>query len=240
MKEKKVVKKKKLRLRGLLTILLASYLLISIGYYLWQMPVKEVNFIGNNYLKDSELMAYLDTDNLQIFRLNSSKIKKNLMKLELVKDAKIHKNIWGTLTIEITEDKVLFYNLNNKKTVLASGKEIDKNDFLGIPTLINYVPENIYKEFITKFAKIKDENIALISEIEYSPSIVLEKVVDDKRFLFRMNDGNNVYINTLNIEKFNDYLGIFEAIVSKNGDVRGCLYLDSNSENNHFNNCYGV
>ena len=24
---------------------------------------------------------------------------------------------------------------------------------------------------------------------------------------------------------------------NKNGDTKGCLYLDSNSENNHFNNC---
>ena len=26
-------------------------------------------------------------------------------------------------------------------------------------------------------------------------------------------------------------------IVNKNGEVKGCLYLDSNSDNNHFNNC---
>ena len=55
-----------------------------------------------------------------------------------------------------------------------------------------------------------------------------------------MNDGNNVYINTINIEKLNNYLSIYEAIVSKNGDITGCLYLDSNSENNHFNNCESI
>ena len=37
-------------------------------------------------------------------------------------------------------------------------------------------------------------------------SIVKDKIVDDKRFLLRMNDGNIVYINTINIEKFNNYL----------------------------------
>ena len=84
---------------------------------------------------------------------------------------------------------------------------------------------------------IKKDNISLISEIEYSPSMVNDKIIDDKRFLFRMNDGNIVYINTINIEKFNNYLDIYEVIVNKNGLVKGCLYLDSNSENNHFNNC---
>ena len=77
----------------------------------------------------------------------------------------------------------------------------------------------------------------LVSEIEYSPSIISGKVIDDKRFLFRMNDGNIVYINTINIEKFNNYLELYEVITSKKGDTKGCLYLDSNNDNNHFNNC---
>ena len=52
-----------------------------------------------------------------------------------------------------------------------------------------------------------------------------------------MNDGNLVYINTINIEKINNYLNIYEVIASKNENIKGCLYLDSNSDNNHFNNC---
>ena len=52
-----------------------------------------------------------------------------------------------------------------------------------------------------------------------------------------MNDGNKVYINTPNIEKFNDYLEIYERLVNKNEGIKGCLYLNSNSKNNHFNNC---
>ena len=134
--------------------------------------------------------------------------------------------------------KILFYNWSNKKIVLSSGKEIDYNkEYLGIPTLINYVPDEIYEEFINKLNLIDRETISLVSEIEYSPSTVNDKVIDDKRFLFRMNDGNTVYINTINIEKFNNYLEIYEVIVNKNGNVTGCLYLDSNSENKHFNNC---
>ena len=52
-----------------------------------------------------------------------------------------------------------------------------------------------------------------------------------------MNDGNIVYINTINIEKYNNYLEIYEALINKNGETNGCLYLDSNSENKHFNIC---
>ena len=39
------------------------------------------------------------------------------------------------------------------------------------------------------------------------------------------------------MEKINNYLEIYELIVNKNGMIKGCLYLDSNSDNKYFNNC---
>ncbi len=235
---KKEKKKRKIKFGGILVIILLIYILLSVAYYIWKMPIKNVIIEGNYYLKDNYIINYLDINNDSIFKIRKSKIKKKLLELDLVSNAKIRKNYLGKLYITIEEEKILFYNWNNKKIVLSSGKEIDKNDnYLGVPTLINYVPDDIYDELLIKFNKIDREIISLISEIEYNPSEINGKVVDSKRFLFRMNDGNVVYINTTNIEKINSYLELYEAIVNKNGDVRGCLYLDSNSENKHFNNC---
>lgn len=231
-------KKKKIRFKGLLVIFLFIYLIGTCLYYLWSMPIKKIEIDGNNYLKDNYIINYLDIDDESIIKVSKKDIKNKLLELDLISNVKVKKNYFGTLYIELVEDKVLFYNWNNKKIILSSGKEISYNkDYLGIPTLINYVPEEVYEEFIEKLNTIDKENIALISEIEYSRSMVNDKIIDDKRFLFRMNDGNVVYINTINIEKFNNYLDIYEVIVNKNGLVKGCLYLDSNSENNHFNNC---
>ena len=231
-------KKKKIRFKGLLVIFLAIYLIATCLLYLWNTPIKSVKIEGNNYLKDNYIINYLNIDSESIIKVSKKDLKNKLLELDLISDAKIRKNYFGTLYIKLVEDKILFYNWNNKKIILSSGKEISYNkEYLGVPTLINYVPEEIYKEFINKLNVIDKNNIALISEIEYSPSMVNDKVIDDKRFLFRMNDGNIVYINTINIEKFNNYLEIYEVIVNKNGLVKGCLYLDSNSENNHFNNC---
>ena len=47
--------------------------------------------------------------------------------------------------------------------------------------------------------------IEMISEIEYSPSKSGEIIIDDTRFLLRMNDGNQVYINLININFYNLY-----------------------------------
>jgi len=235
-KDKK--KKKKIRFKGLLIVILFFYLIFSGLYYLWSKPIKTINIEGNYYLKDNYLIDYMDIENESIVKLNKKEIKNKLLELDLISDVKISKNYLGKLNIELVEDKILFYNWNTKKIVLSSGSEIEYNkNYLGIPTLINYVKDTIYENLIDRLDLIDKEILSLVSEIEYSPSIVKDKIVDDKRFLLRMNDGNIVYINTINIEKFNNYLEMYEYILNKKGDVRGCLYLDSNSENITFNNC---
>ena len=236
---KKNKKKKKLKLSGLILIIFLAFLVSLFGYYLWTTPVKEINIKGNNYLKDNYLITYLDLNGKSVLSMSRSKIKKKLLALDLVNSVKIHKNYLGKITIEIEEDTPLFYNLNTQKVILTNNKEVDYSDaFLGLPVLINVVPEDIYQEFINKISTIDKNVLSLVSEIQYSPSKINEKIIDDKRFLFRMNDGNTVYINTINIEKFNNYLEIYEVIMNKNGgEIKGCLYLDSNSDNKHFNNC---
>lgn len=240
-KQDKKKKKKKIRLKGLLIVILILYLTCSIIYYLWKMPIKKIEFVGNNYLKDSYLIDYLDIGDKSIINISKNNIKNKLLKLDLISDVFVYKNYFGSIKIEVVEEKILFYNWNTKLLTLSNGKEVSYNkDYLGIPTLINYVPEDIYKELVKKMALIDNDILVMVSEIEYSPSMANEKIIDETRFIFRMNDGNQVYINTINMEKINDYLTTYEAIVSKKGDIKGCLYLDSNSDNNHFNTCNSI
>lgn len=238
MEENKKKKKRRIKFKGLLVIFLFIYLLCSVCYCVLKMPIKTIEITGNSYLKDNYLKDYLDINDEPIIKIRKKEIIKKLENLDLVKSAQVKKRYPFKIVITIEEEEALFYNNSTKKVVLASGNEVEYNkDYLGLPVLINYTPDDVYKEFIKYFSRVTNDNIALISEIKYDPGKVSEKIVDDKRFLFRMNDGNNVYINTINIEKFNDYLSIYERIVNKNGDVKGCLYLDSNSEYNHFDNC---
>ena len=235
MREKK--KKRRLKFSGVLLILFIVILIGVSSYFVINAPIRKINIEGNNYLKDNYVIDYLDI-NESLFKLSKKKLKNKLLELDLVKSAKISKNLFGTLTIRIEEDRILFYNYNKNKIILSTGREIDYNNtYLGVPTLINYVPDDVYSELIKKMVKVNAETISKISEIEYSPSLVGDKIIDDKRFLFRMNDGNKVYINTVNIEKINNYLEIYDLIVNKNGLVKGCLYLDSNSDNKYFNDC---
>ena len=75
----------------------------------------------------------------------------------------------------------------------------------------------------------------MIDKIEYNPDISEDVVIDKNRFLLTMNDGNLVYINTLNIKRLNDYISIYSSISSSLNNQKGILYLDSYlSENNLF------
>ena len=110
-----------------------------------------------------------------------------------------------------------------------NGKEVEKNSkYLGIPTLINYVPTDIFKSFLDVLSEVDLDIIKMINEIEYDPDIREDITIDEYRFLLRMNDTNLVYVNIINMDRLNDYKEIFNTI----GDLRGTVYLDSYNADN--------
>ena len=220
--------KKKIRLSGVIFMLLTIYLFGMLLYYFITLPVKSINIKGNSLLTDSQIISESKIDyNNSIFKLSTNKIKNNLLKNPLVESVNISRNLKGTINIEIKESKILFYNVLTKKLVLSNGKEMDDTGrYVGFPFLVNYVPSNIYKTLIKSLAKIDDSNYKMISEIEYSVEKYNDKVVDEERFLLRMIDGNTIYVNLVNIEKLNKYQEIYAALQDK-----GTLYLDSSSKN---------
>ena len=236
--ETRVKKGKKLRLnyKKLFRFLVFLTIIIGIIYYLLNLNIRFIEINGTNYLTDNEIITQANIkDYPNIFSLNTLNINNKLKELPLVNDVKIQKNLWGKLTINITEAKVLFYNKSSNKIVLSNAKEINNDTrYLGIPTLLNYVPDDIYKDLITGLAKIDNNVIRMVSEIEYSPSkSVNGDVIDNTRFLLRMNDGNTVYMNTINITQLNKYIEICSAILATQGKKSGTLYLDSSTEENY-------
>lgn len=227
MKETKKKKRKKLRLKGLITVLLIIYIIGMGIYYIFVMPVKNISVFGNDLVTEKEILNKIDLkENTPIIKLHTSSLKKKIESIDLVHTATIKKNIFGKLTIEIEENKILYYDILNSKYALSDENKISSEDFIGIPTLVNYVPSKIEKKLIQGLAKVDDNIITMISEIEYSPDNYNGTVIDEERFILRMNDGNTVYVNMVNIEKLNKYQDIYASIAGG-----GTLYLDSNSKN---------
>ena len=231
MKQSKKVKRK-ISFKGLIFLILILYLLGSTVYYLLTKPIKNIEVEGNKYVSTAEILSLSGLDkNPTILQVSRLKISKELKTNPLIKSVSVYKNYLGKVKLVIEENRPLFINKLNNNVVLSSGDTIDDTTaFLGLPILVNYVPQDIYEDFIKGLSKIDVDIVEKISEIEYSPDKSEEVVFDENRFLLRMNDKNRVYINTPNILKLNNYNRIYSEVGGG-----GTLLLDSNSSNYIFN-----
>lgn len=218
-------KKKRLNKKALLVILLILYLFVMVFYYCFNLPVKHIEIIGNTNLSDKLIIDTSDLLNHKLFSISNKKVEENILTLSEVSKVKVKKYLSGKVVIELSEQNVLFYNKLDNVYALEDGTSSGSvSNTLGIPTLVNYTPSDIYTSLIKKLSNIDINIIKMISEIEYSPDIKNDKVIDEYRFLLRMNDGNYVYINLANFEKLNKYEEIYTTLSEK-----GILNLDSSS-----------
>lgn len=226
----KKVKRKKLNIKRLILLLLIFYLIAILCYTILSMPIKNIYIKNTKLLKDNDIIETAGIKNYpSLLKISSKKMKEKIKQLDLVSDVKVKKNLWGKVTITIEEAKPLFYYRYTEKVILSNKKEVEPtNKYLGIPTLINYVPSDLLDSFIKTFMIIDNDIIGMINEIEYNPDISGDVIIDNNRFLLRMNDTNLVYVNTLNMKRLNDYKKVIGTI----GEARGTLYLDSYNSNN--------
>lgn len=220
---------RKLNKKALLVIVLTLYLFIMAFYYCFNLPIKSIVIKGNTNTLDEEIIKLGNINSYnKILGLNIKKVKNDIMENKAITSVKIKKQLNGTLLIDVKEQNILFYNLLNKVYVYENGKNSENvSNKLGIPTLINYTPSDIYDNLIKKLNNINIDILKKVSEIEYSPDIKNEKVIDKNRFLLRMNDGNYIYINLANMDNLNKYEEIYATLDEKQ---KGILNLDSTSK----------
>ncbi len=220
---------RKLNKKALLVIVLTLYLFIMAFYYCFNLPIKSIVIKGNTNTLDEEIIKLGNINSYnKILGLNTKKVKNDIMENKAITSVKIKKQLNGTLLIYVKEQNILFYNLLNKVYVYENGKPSENvSNKLGIPTLINYTPSDIYDNLIKKLNNINIDILKKVSEIEYSPDIKNEKVIDKNRFLLRMNDGNYIYINLANMDNLNKYEEIYATLDEKQ---KGILNLDSTSK----------
>ncbi len=227
MRKKKKVIKRHFKWKVFFKIFVLLFFVGLMIFFLFQIKTSRIIITGNTLVSDNEIIVTSGFKNYPyLFRESTKDIKERLQTISLIDSVNIHKSILGTLRIDVTEAKPLFYNRNNNKLVLANKKEIDSENLYGVPTLINYVPDTYYARFIEELGEIDTNVLSLISEIEYQPWTSNDVTIDDTRFFLRMSDGNHVYVNLINLSKLNNYIEIYASLEGKSGT----LYLDSSSD----------
>ncbi len=233
MAKKSKKKKRKLRIKILLKFLAFLLIIAAIIYYFYNLNIQNIYIKGNDLTKDIEIIKSAQIENYPaIYHLNTKKIKSAVESLPLINKATIKRTPLGKITIEVEEEKILFYYKYSNKVVTSKGNLIvDDNEYQGIPTLINFTPDTIFEELVKGLNKIDPDIITMIDSIEYTPFKSSEgKVIDDTQFKLIMNDLNTVIIDTENIKRLNQYNDIYASL---NMDVtKGILYLDTITEEN--------
>lgn len=215
---KKRVKRKfnPLKFLSFIAFIIICYFLTM---YLLDIKTKNIIVLNNNYYSDEKIIETAGIENYPKFiLLNTNKIKKKLLKLDLIENVIIKKKWNFILELTIKEKKILYLVRSENKYKLSDNKLYDIDDVLSVPTLINYVPESNEKKFVEAFKNIDNNIISMISEIEYSKTSY-----DSDRFLLYMNDGNMVYVTTTKLKSLNKYVDIVKKLENK----KGILYLDS-------------
>lgn len=217
---KKKKKKRVLKIKNIIIFLIIVISIISLVYYAVKMPIKNIYISGNVILSDNIIINDAKLNSYPPFLLTTSyEIKKNLEINNYIKEVKVKKKIGNIIELTITEHQPIAIISGENKLILSNGKIVentyDQND---IPLLNNTIPEEIFKNFTSKFSQIDKNILRQISQIDYSPVSV-----DNSRFLLYMNDGNLVYITLTKIEKLNKY----NKIKDKMNNKKGTIYLDS-------------
>jgi len=227
---KKIKKKTKLKFVPILLLLLTIVIGVFLISFFINVKIKNIYVSGNKILSDQEIIELSSLEDYPSFiGTSTSKITNVLNKNPYIKSVKVSKKLVATIKIEIVEHALLFENSTTGKIVIDFDNEIEKGTkIIGVPVLVNYVPDLVYKEFVKEMKNV-DQNIRnKISNIEYTPNDY-----DKQRFLLYMNDGNKVYV-TLAIENNKSRFGLinsYDEIYPTLEGKKGILNLDSG---NHF------
>lgn len=228
----KKVKKKRLNLKRTLFFLLLLYIIGYSIYYLINQPIKHISISGNSLVSDSEIIRLAKLkDYPSIFKYSNKTLEKNIKKHDLIDSVEVKKTYGFTINIDIIENKLLFYYLDEEKIVLSNGNIIKNNldKVYGIPTLINSSESDIFEDFVDNFSELNTNIIYEMDEIEYYPSISEDgTVISDNRFKIMMNDGNTVIANTKSVNVLNKYNDIYASLGGKSGTIN----LDSDKLSN--------
>ena len=214
--QKNNIKKRKIRYDRILIVLIIVFIIVVFLTFLFNLKITNIVIKNNNYLTDQEIIELAGISNYPESLANSSaEIEQRLKTNDLIKGVKVTKKFLTQVYIEVEENRPLFYYNYNNKTVLLDGTNID--DKYPVPTVLNYITDTYYDEFIKELGNLDFSILNNISEIQFDPNDV-----DDNRFLLTMSDGNYVYVNISTFYKLNKYISIRESLPDKNG----ILYLD--------------
>lgn len=227
--------KRRINIARTLVLVLIVYIIVCLGISIYKNPIRHFDINGNKILEDIDIIRELGLNDYPSFAsISPRKLSNELERNPYVKKADISYGWNFTLNINIEENRPVFLVKLEDKVALSDGTLIDinKEDLIGIPTLLNTTPDEVMKTLASNLSKLDDGILYMINDIEYKPSYNKQnQVIDEYRFLLSMTDKNVVYINAKRLKSLNKYLDI---IATNKITSNGTLYLDGTEDNYFF------
>ena len=184
---------------------------------------KSITVVSNQIYTDDEILEAAKIDYDDSYLLSSRWLmERNIKELPFVEDVAVHKDMLGTLTIEVSESKIIGYLSSSNHQFLIQGKGVVTVEnllplyYASIPRIGDFTSEQL-QELDEAFENVEPSLIEFISEIEpYSTSY------DENMVQFVMIDGNRVSSSMKGIELINNYRSVLK-------DLKGthvCLYME--------------
>ena len=210
-------KKRKIKVKNVLLVFIITIVILFCLAFLTDVKINNIVIKGNTIYSDWEIIEKAGLEDYpSSLKTLSKTIEDRLERDDYIKKVDVERPSLTKVVINVEENLPLFYYLPASKTILADKTEVSDN--FPVPTVINYVPDKIYSEFLTAISEVNYDIVKRISEIKYDPN-----EVDDGRFFLTMNDGNRVYLTLNKFTKIDNYLDIIKEFDNK----KGILYLDS-------------
>ena len=207
---------RKIRYKRLIAFFVFLIILIIMILSLFNLRITNIYVSGNSILTEQEVIELAHLEKYpRVITVVGKVIESKIKADPYIESVKVKKHI-TTIYINLVENRPLVYDEKNNRTILKNGEYT--SDKFSIPILTTSVSDKIYSQFLEKLSLIDISVFNVISEIKYAPNDV-----DDKLFVFLMNDGNYVYINLEKFENINKY---FDMVVKFN-NRKGILFLDS-------------
>lgn len=218
-RKKRRRRRRLIKIIGLVVIcfLIFSYLNSDLSKF------KSITVVSNRIYTDDQILEAANVGYDDSYLLSSKWLmEKDIKELPFVEDVLIHKDMFGSLTIEVVESKIIGYLSSSNHQFLIQGKGVVSVEnlsplfYAAIPRIGNFTDEQL-EQLDKAFENVDPSLIEFISEIEpYSTSY------DENMVQFVMIDGNRVSSSMKGIELINNYRSVLK-------DLKGthvCLYME--------------
>ena len=215
-------KKRKRRNKKILKFVLMVGLISMIVFYLVGdiSKVKSLTVKNNHYYSDRQILeiAGIDYDSRYVLTLGLW-VNYKLESDPLIKDAHLKKDLYGGFTIEIEEERVIGYLINDPELILIQGKgtvKIENVNLIHMPRINEFSNEQL-KELNNAFESVDASILSMISEI--TPH---SETYNTDMVMLIMNDGNRVITSYDGISLINKYKKILPQLEG----THVCLFMD--------------